>query len=166
MFNEYFTPLPSGASLVLAVLAPEPADSTYIPSSTIIDQDAPSINTSQTPQESQSPLIPSGIEEQFYDIEVSHIDNDLFFGAPILEPNSEESSSRDIIPTNAHLVNQPPEHLRKWTKDHPLDNVIRSPSRSVSTRHQLQNEAKFCYFDAFLTFIEPNNYKEALKESS
>ncbi|GJX76262.1 hypothetical protein Tco_0323073 [Tanacetum coccineum] len=101
MFDEYFTPPPSAASLVLAVLAPEPADSTDTPSLTTMDQDAPSTNTSQTSQESQSPLIPS-------------------------EPNSEESSSRDVIPTNVHLVNQPHEYLRKWTKDHPLDNVIGS----------------------------------------
>ncbi|GKG43771.1 hypothetical protein Tco_0482864, partial [Tanacetum coccineum] len=62
-------------------------------------------------------------------------------------------------------VNQPPKHLRKLTKDHPLDNVIGSPSRHVSTRHQLQNEAMFCYFDDFLTSVEPKNYKEALKEA-
>ncbi|GJY20364.1 retrovirus-related pol polyprotein from transposon TNT 1-94 [Tanacetum coccineum] len=46
-----------------------------------------------------------------------------------------------------------------------MDNVIGSHSKAVSIRHQLQNEATFCYFDAFLTSIEPNNYKEALKES-
>ncbi|GKE02532.1 integrase, catalytic region, zinc finger, CCHC-type containing protein, partial [Tanacetum coccineum] len=62
-------------------------------------------------------------------------------------------------------INQPPKHLRKWTKDHSLDNVIGSPSRPVSTRHQLQNKAMFCYFDAFLTSVESKNYKEALKES-
>nr|GEU81462.1 retrovirus-related Pol polyprotein from transposon TNT 1-94 [Tanacetum cinerariifolium] len=48
---------------------------------------------------------------------------------------------------------------------HVLDNVIGNPLRPVSTRHQLQNEALFCYFDAFLTFVEPKNYKEALKEA-
>ncbi|GJV46148.1 hypothetical protein Tco_1430684 [Tanacetum coccineum] len=61
LFDEYFTHPPSVASLVLAVLAPVPADSTDTPSSTTIDQDAPSINTSQIAQESQSPLILSGV---------------------------------------------------------------------------------------------------------
>ncbi|GJS36975.1 hypothetical protein Tco_0535357 [Tanacetum coccineum] len=56
---------------------------------------------------------PADSTEKFHDIEVSHLDNDPFFGVPILEPNSEESSSRDVIPTNMHLVNKPPEHLRK-----------------------------------------------------
>ncbi|GJY02560.1 retrovirus-related pol polyprotein from transposon TNT 1-94 [Tanacetum coccineum] len=113
MFDEYFNPSTSVASPVLAVVAPEPADSTGTPSSTTIDQDAPSPSTSQTPQETQSPVIPSGLEEEFHDIEVAHLDNDPLFGVPIPEPNSKESSSRDVIQTNVHSVNQPPEHLRK-----------------------------------------------------
>ncbi|GJV86813.1 hypothetical protein Tco_1530751 [Tanacetum coccineum] len=96
---------------------------------------APSLSTSQTPQETQSLVIPSGVEEQFHDIEVAHLDNDPFFGVLVLEPSSKESSSRDVIPTNVHSINQPPEHLRKWTKDHLLDNVIDNPSQPISTRH-------------------------------
>ncbi|GJW09252.1 retrovirus-related pol polyprotein from transposon TNT 1-94 [Tanacetum coccineum] len=56
--------------------------------------------------------------------------------------------------------------LGKWTKDHPIANVIEDPSCSVSTRKQLQTDAMWCYFDAFLTFIEPNNFKQAMIESS
>ncbi|GJT68002.1 retrovirus-related pol polyprotein from transposon TNT 1-94 [Tanacetum coccineum] len=103
MFGEYFNPLPSVASPVLAVVAPVPADSTGTPSSTSVDQDAPSPSTSQTPQETQNPLFPFGVEEEFHDIEVAHLDNDPFFGVPIPEPNSEESSSRDVIATNVKL---------------------------------------------------------------
>ncbi|GJU64813.1 retrovirus-related pol polyprotein from transposon TNT 1-94 [Tanacetum coccineum] len=51
------------------------------------------------------------------------------------------------------------------TKDHPIDNVIGNPSRPVPTKHQLQTEALFCYFDAFLSSVEPKSYKEALTES-
>ncbi|GKB07296.1 integrase, catalytic region, zinc finger, CCHC-type containing protein [Tanacetum coccineum] len=146
MFDEYFNPLPSVASPVLAIASPVLTDSTSLPSLTLVDQDASS-------------------PKEFHDIEVAHLNNDPFFGIPITEPTSEESSSRDVITTNVHSVNQPPEYLSKWTKDHPLDNVIGNPSRPVSTRHQLQNKALFCYFDAFLSSVEPNNYKEALKES-
>ncbi|GJS81404.1 retrovirus-related pol polyprotein from transposon TNT 1-94 [Tanacetum coccineum] len=109
MFDEYFNPPPSVVSPVPTVIAPKPADLTGTPSSTSIDQDAPSPN------------------------------NDPLFGVLVPEPTSKEFSSRDVIPTNMHSVNQPLEHLRKWTKDHPLDNVIGNPSR--------------------------HNYKEALKES-
>nr|GEW66841.1 retrovirus-related Pol polyprotein from transposon TNT 1-94 [Tanacetum cinerariifolium] len=78
---------------------------------------------------------------------------------------SEESSSHVVIPKKVHSVNQPPKHINKWTKDHPLDNVIGDPSRPVSTRHQLQDEPLFCCFNAFLSSVEPKSYKEALTES-
>nr|GEV07087.1 hypothetical protein [Tanacetum cinerariifolium] len=117
--------------LVHAIVAPVHADSTGSPSSTLVDQDAPSPSTSQTPQESQSLFISPSVEEESHDIEVAHLNNDHFFGVLISKLNFKESSSRDVIPTNVHSVIQPPEHLRKLTKDHRLDNVIGSPSRLV-----------------------------------
>ncbi|GKD20650.1 retrovirus-related pol polyprotein from transposon TNT 1-94 [Tanacetum coccineum] len=56
MFDEYFNPPPCVASLVPAVVAPFPADSTSSLSLTPVDQDAPSPSTSQTPQASKSPV--------------------------------------------------------------------------------------------------------------
>ncbi|GJQ99439.1 putative reverse transcriptase domain-containing protein [Tanacetum coccineum] len=70
-----------------------------------------------------------------------------------------------VIPNNVHSVNQPPEHISKWTKDHPTDNFIGNPSRPISTRHKLQTESLLCYFDAFLSSVEPKSFKEALTES-
>nr|GEV67324.1 hypothetical protein [Tanacetum cinerariifolium] len=113
MFDEYFIPPSSVASSVHVVVALEPVDSTGTPSSTTIDQDAPSPSTSQTPQETQSPIIPFDVEEHFHDIKVAYLDNDPFFGVLIPKPHSKESSLRDVIPTNVHSVNQPSEHLRK-----------------------------------------------------
>ncbi|GKF32345.1 retrovirus-related pol polyprotein from transposon TNT 1-94, partial [Tanacetum coccineum] len=86
IFDEYFNPPPSVAFLVSTVIAPEPADSIGTSSSTTIDQDAPSLSTSQIPQETQYPVIPSGIKEQYHDIKVAHLDNDPFFSVPIPEP--------------------------------------------------------------------------------
>nr|GEV81721.1 hypothetical protein [Tanacetum cinerariifolium] len=165
IFVGYATAKKAVASPIPAFAAQVPANSTGSPSLTPVDQHAPSPSTSQTPQASQSPVDSPGVVEDFHDIEVSHLDNDPFFGVLIPELNSEESSLRDVISTNVNLVNQPPEHLSKWTKDHPLDNVIGNPSWPVFTRHQLQNKSMFCYFDAFLSSAEPKNFKEALKES-
>ncbi|GJW24160.1 retrovirus-related pol polyprotein from transposon TNT 1-94 [Tanacetum coccineum] len=39
-----------------------------------------------------------------------------------------------------------------------------NPSRFVSTRKQLQTDAMWCYFDAFLTLVEPKNFKQAMTE--
>ncbi|GJU18835.1 retrovirus-related pol polyprotein from transposon TNT 1-94 [Tanacetum coccineum] len=68
--------------------------------------------------------------------------------------------------SNVRSSHTPLELLGKWTKNHPLANVIGDPSRSVSTRKQHKIDAMWCYFDAFLTSIEPNNFKEAMLESS
>ncbi|GKA89645.1 retrovirus-related pol polyprotein from transposon TNT 1-94 [Tanacetum coccineum] len=51
-----------------------------------------------------------------------------------------------------------------WTKDHPIVNVIGDPSLSVSTRKQLKTNAMWCYFDAFLNFVEPKNFKQVMTE--
>ncbi|GJR04718.1 retrovirus-related pol polyprotein from transposon TNT 1-94 [Tanacetum coccineum] len=45
-------------------------------------------------------------------------------------------------------------------------NVIGDPSRSVSTRKQLETDAMWCYFDAFLTSVKPKNFKQAITEPS
>nr|GEU51294.1 hypothetical protein [Tanacetum cinerariifolium] len=111
MLDEYFNPPPSAASPIPAVVAPNPTDLTGTPSSITTDQNAPFTSTSQTPQETQSLVIPLGVKEYFHDIEVAHLDNDPFFGALIPEPNSKEYSSRNVIPTNVNSVNHPPEHL-------------------------------------------------------
>ncbi|GJU09627.1 putative ribonuclease H-like domain-containing protein [Tanacetum coccineum] len=163
MFDEYLNPSPSVDCQVHAV--PAPVISTGTPSSITIDQDAPSTSTTQTTQETPSPVIPLGVEEANHDIEVAHMDNNPFVEFLIPEPSYEESSTQVVIPNHVHSINQPPEHINKWTKDHPIDNVIGDPSRQVSTRQQLQDEALFYYFDAFLSSVEPRSYKDALTES-
>ncbi|GJT21894.1 retrovirus-related pol polyprotein from transposon TNT 1-94 [Tanacetum coccineum] len=170
MFSEQFSSGPepqllTPGTIIPTVIALVPADSTGSPYSTSVDQDAPSPSTSQTPHELQSLVVSPGVVEDFHDIEVAYLDYDPFFSVSIPEPNSKESSSRDVIPTNLHSVIQPPKNLSKWTKDHPLDNVTGNPSRPISRRHQLQNKALFYYSDAFLSFTKPKNYKEALKEA-
>ncbi|GJY42459.1 hypothetical protein Tco_0429729 [Tanacetum coccineum] len=111
-------------------------------------------------------VIHQGVEEHIQGTINAQLDNDPFNNIFTLEPSSKESSSRDFIPSNLHQANQPIEHLSKWTKNCLLNNVIGNPSRPVSTRRQLQTDAMWCYFDAFLTKVEPKNIKEALKESS
>ncbi|GJZ86389.1 hypothetical protein Tco_0657999 [Tanacetum coccineum] len=75
MFDEYLNPPPCVDHQVPAFISPEPAISINTPSSTIIDQDAPSTSISQINQETSSPVIPLGVEEADHDIEVAHMDN-------------------------------------------------------------------------------------------
>ncbi|GKD18159.1 retrovirus-related pol polyprotein from transposon TNT 1-94, partial [Tanacetum coccineum] len=88
---------------IAEVVALEPAASTDSPSSTTVDQDAPSSSNSQTTPETQSPVIPNDVEEDNHDLDVAHMNNDPFFGIQILENNSKASSSLDVIPTNVKL---------------------------------------------------------------
>ncbi|GJW23627.1 hypothetical protein Tco_0034249, partial [Tanacetum coccineum] len=63
---------------------------------------------------------------------------------------SQESTSQGSS-SNVRQTDTPFEHLGRWTKDHPMANLIDNPSLSVSTRKQLQTDAMWFYFDAFLT---------------
>ncbi|GKB66164.1 integrase, catalytic region, zinc finger, CCHC-type containing protein [Tanacetum coccineum] len=152
-------------ALIPEVVAPEPAISTGSPSSTTVDQDAPCCSNLQTTPEIQSPIISHDVEEKNHDLDVAHINNDPFFGIQILENDSEVSLSSDVI----HIIVQPghqlSEHTSKWTRDHPLENIIGELGRPVSTRLQLHEQALLCYYDAFLTSVEPKTYKYALTQS-
>nr|GFA10050.1 integrase, catalytic region, zinc finger, CCHC-type, peptidase aspartic, catalytic [Tanacetum cinerariifolium] len=56
------------------------AELTGLPSSTTVDQDAPSPSKSKTTLETQSFVIPQDVEEDNIDIEVAHMGNDPLFG--------------------------------------------------------------------------------------
>ncbi|GKB36675.1 retrovirus-related pol polyprotein from transposon TNT 1-94 [Tanacetum coccineum] len=94
------------------VVAPVPAVSTGSPSSTIVDQDAPSPSNSQTTPETQSPILPNDVEEDNHDLDVAHMNNDPFFGITIPENDSEASSS-DVIPTILQTAAPNSEHIIK-----------------------------------------------------
>ncbi|GJV63656.1 retrovirus-related pol polyprotein from transposon TNT 1-94, partial [Tanacetum coccineum] len=76
-------PAPEVIAPIAEVVAPEPAASTGSPSSTTVDQEAPSPSNSQTTPETQSHIIPNDVEEDNHDIEVAHMGNDPYFGIPI-----------------------------------------------------------------------------------
>ncbi|GJZ74533.1 hypothetical protein Tco_0638998 [Tanacetum coccineum] len=151
MFDEYFNPPPSVASPVHAVAAPRPEDPTDTPLSTSVEQDAPAASMSSTTQDTQSPIISKGVEEQ---LQQAPFGDDPFLNILTFEPSSQESSL-SVQPTNP-----PVDHISKWTKNHYLENVICNPSRHVSTRKQLQTNAMWFFFDAFLTLLNPRTLKK------
>nr|GEX91373.1 hypothetical protein [Tanacetum cinerariifolium] len=90
MFDEYFNPPPSVVSPVLVAVALRYADQIGLPSSTSIDQAAPSASTASTIQETQSPVISECVEEQ---LQPAQLVDDPFLDILTLEPSSQESSS-------------------------------------------------------------------------
>nr|GEV83211.1 hypothetical protein [Tanacetum cinerariifolium] len=158
-------PAPKVIALIAKVLAPKPTASTGSPFTTTIDQDEPSPSNSQTTPKTQSPIMPNVIEEYNHDLDVAHMNNDPFFRIPIPEVPSDQSSSTDIIHTIVHPDHQNSEHNSKWTKDHPLENIIGQLARLVSIKPQLHEQALFCYYDTFITYVKPKMYKDALTQS-
>nr|GFB66973.1 hypothetical protein [Tanacetum cinerariifolium] len=77
-----------------------------------------------------------------------------------------ETSSRHIDSSNMHTFYQryPSEH--RWTKDHPLEQVIGNPSQSIRTRRQLESDAEMCMFALTMSRTEPKNIKEAMANSA
>ncbi|GJY70599.1 retrovirus-related pol polyprotein from transposon TNT 1-94, partial [Tanacetum coccineum] len=89
VFDEFFSSPASVASLVHIEESLALVESTGSPSSTTVDQDAPSLSTSQTTPQSQSQIIPLSVEEESHDLEVAHTSNDPYFVIPIPETVSE-----------------------------------------------------------------------------
>ncbi|GKB77137.1 retrovirus-related pol polyprotein from transposon TNT 1-94, partial [Tanacetum coccineum] len=136
LFDEYLTPPPSVdnptpkvIALIDEVVAPELDASTDSPSLTTVDQDAPSASISQTTHETPSPVIPDDIEENNHDLDIAHMDNDPYFSIPIPEVPSDQSSSTNSTHTIVHPDHQISKNNRKWTKDHPLENIISELAR-------------------------------------
>ncbi|GJT27019.1 integrase, catalytic region, zinc finger, CCHC-type containing protein [Tanacetum coccineum] len=95
------------------------------PSSTTIDQDAPLIT---------GPIIE--------DNPFTHPKDNLFVNVFALEPSSKKLSLGDVSSAESTQIIQLHNHLRKWSKDHLMDNVIVEP-KNVKTAI---DEA--CWFEA------------------
>nr|GFA58762.1 Gag-Pol polyprotein [Tanacetum cinerariifolium] len=57
-----------------------------------------------------------------------------------------EMSSRHVDSSNMDTFYQRYPSKYRWTKDHPLEQVIRNPSQSVRTRRQLESDGEMCMF--------------------
>nr|GEZ71212.1 retrovirus-related Pol polyprotein from transposon TNT 1-94 [Tanacetum cinerariifolium] len=107
MFDEYLEPPRAERPVSPATAVHAPVNSASTPSSTTIDQDALSPNNPSTP-----------------------VDNNPFINIFTQEPSS-DASSRDVSSTDSTYVSQKLHHLSKWSKDHPLNNVIGNPSYPI-----------------------------------
>ncbi|GJX42431.1 retrovirus-related pol polyprotein from transposon TNT 1-94 [Tanacetum coccineum] len=141
MFDEFLEPPRVERPVSPAPAVPVLVNSAGTPSSTTIDQDAPSPSHSPSSSALQSPSIHQGVTAESTLMEenpFAHVDNDSFINVFALEPSSEASSSGDLSSTESPHVTQTLHHLGKWSKDHPLDNIIGNPSRPIHEFDGLQ----------------------------
>ncbi|GJU50470.1 retrovirus-related pol polyprotein from transposon TNT 1-94 [Tanacetum coccineum] len=152
-------------SPALTVLVP--VNSACTPSSTTIDQDAPSPSHSPSSSALQSLSLHQGVAADFTLMEdnpFAPVDNHPFINVFAPEPSSEASSSGDLSSAESPYVSQTLHHIRKWSKDHPLDNIIGNPSRPVSTRKQVTTDALWCLYNSVLSKVKPKNFKSTITE--
>nr|GFC50794.1 Gag-Pol polyprotein [Tanacetum cinerariifolium] len=77
-----------------------------------------------------------------------------------------ETSPRHVDSSNMHTFYQHYLSEHRWTKDHPLEQVIGNPSQSVRTRRQLESDAEMCMLALTVSQTEPKNIKEAMTDSA
>ncbi|GKC47500.1 retrovirus-related pol polyprotein from transposon TNT 1-94 [Tanacetum coccineum] len=155
MFDEHFNPLTIDVFPVLVAVAPRTVDLANSHVSTSFDQDAPSTSIPSTQEQEYSLIISQGFEES---PKTPYFHDDPLYKS-LHEDSTSQGSSSNVRPIHTLFKS-----LDRWTKDHHIANVIGDPSRSVSTIKQLQIDAMWCYFDAFLTSVEPKNLKQSTTE--
>nr|GFC73730.1 hypothetical protein [Tanacetum cinerariifolium] len=95
--------------------------------------------TCQTPPIATTVISSENINQAEPHAENDQVTDDEFiniFSTPVQDQG--ETSSRHVDSLNMHTFYQryPSEH--RWTKDHPLEQVIGNPSQSIRTRRQLE----------------------------
>nr|GEX91886.1 uncharacterized mitochondrial protein AtMg00810-like [Tanacetum cinerariifolium] len=168
MFDEYLEPPRAERPVPPAQAVQAPVNSASTPSSTTIVKDASSLSISPSSSALQSHSLHQSVAAEpnyLEDHTISPVDNTPFVNVFALKPHSEASSSGDLSLTESPYVSQTLHLLKKWSKDHPLDNVIGNPSRPVSTRKQLATNALWCLYTLILSKVKPKNFKYAITKN-
>nr|GFA65582.1 retrovirus-related Pol polyprotein from transposon TNT 1-94 [Tanacetum cinerariifolium] len=93
---------PEVIASIAEVIPQVDADLTGLPSSTMVDQDAPSLSKSHTTSEIQSSVIPQDVGDDNLDMKVAHMGNDPLIGVPIPKVKLDELGG--ILKNKARLV--------------------------------------------------------------
>nr|GEX46457.1 hypothetical protein [Tanacetum cinerariifolium] len=115
------------------------------------------LNTQTTPASTcqvptQEPTVTSNenINQAETISEYAQGENDEFiniFSTPVQDKG--ETSSRHVDSSNMHTFYQHHPSAHRWTKDHPLEQVIGNPSQSVGTRRQLESDGEMYVWELF-----------------
>nr|GEV85470.1 hypothetical protein [Tanacetum cinerariifolium] len=117
------------------------------------------------PSQQELDLLFGPLYNEFFNAEEDHLPDDEFTNPfCALEKEVAESSLHNIGNSNVPTFNQPQVSEYRWTKDHPLEQVRRNPSRPVQTRRQLVIDPEMCMFALTMSAAKPKNIKEAMAD--
>ncbi|GJR55894.1 retrovirus-related pol polyprotein from transposon TNT 1-94 [Tanacetum coccineum] len=127
--------------------------------------DAPQTVSSSEEQivtEPNSPVLNEVADEFVQEDNVDFVGN-MFHNAPQTpEFEAAESSSTYQDLSNMHQFHQQHRLTNRWTKNHPIEQVIGDPSKPAMIRKRLQTNAEVCMYALIVITIEPKNIKEAM----
>nr|GEV27012.1 retrovirus-related Pol polyprotein from transposon TNT 1-94 [Tanacetum cinerariifolium] len=128
-------------------------------------------NPSTNIQSTSTPLTHTNVHAEENNIDQAEEGEQLQddeFTNPLCAPTQEvaESSSHNIGNSNVPTFNQPQVSEYRWTKDHPLEQVRRNPSRPVQTRRQLATDPEMSMYTLTVSPAEPKNIKEEMADSA
>ncbi|GJR87355.1 retrovirus-related pol polyprotein from transposon TNT 1-94 [Tanacetum coccineum] len=175
MFSELLngnSPVVSKSSAVHAADNPDKRQqhNTTHTSTTTDVADPPPLNihsTHQTPTQVPTVTAPENITQAETNTENAQFDDDEFINIfSTLVQEQGETSSHHVDSSNMHTFYQHHPSTQRWTKDHPLEQVIGNPSQSVRTRRQLETDGEMCMFALTVSRTEPKNIKEAMADSA
>ncbi|GJV86663.1 retrovirus-related pol polyprotein from transposon TNT 1-94 [Tanacetum coccineum] len=167
MFDEYLEPHSVERLVPPASAVQVPVVLVDAPSFTTIDQDTPSKSHSSSSSIGQAPISHQGVAAgpTIEDNPFAQAADNPFVNVFAPEPSSNESSSGDVSSAETNQVDQQHNHLKKWSKDHPMDNIIGNPSRLISTRKQLATDALWCFYNSVLLKVEHKNFITTMAEA-
>ncbi|GJZ06470.1 retrovirus-related pol polyprotein from transposon TNT 1-94 [Tanacetum coccineum] len=123
-------------------------------SSSIIieDHDAPQIVSSSKEPSANEPttLVSDNHSDEQVQEDVAKLDGNTFMN-PLATPEFEEaeSSLNYQDPSNMHKFHQQHRFTDRWTKNHPIEQVIGDPSKPVTTRSRLHTDVKIYELNQF-----------------
>nr|GEX94646.1 hypothetical protein [Tanacetum cinerariifolium] len=151
LFSLMFDELLNGSSQVVSKTSAVTTADAPIPCQ---QQHTTPLNTQTTPEPTcqvptQVPTVTSteNINQAETNSKNAQVEDDEFiniFCTPVQDRG--ETSSRHVDSSNMHTFYQHHPYEHRWTKDHPLEQVIRNPSQSVRTRRQLESDGKMYMF--------------------
>nr|GEZ77293.1 hypothetical protein [Tanacetum cinerariifolium] len=150
LFSPMFDELLNGSPQVVSkssVVSTNDAPNQRQQHTTPLNTHTTSAPTCQVPTQAPTVTSTENMNQAEMVEEYAQVENDEFiniFCTPVQDRG--ETSFRRIDSSNMHTFYQryPSEH--RWTKDHPLEQVIGNPSQFVRTRRQLESDGEMCMF--------------------
>nr|GFC34955.1 hypothetical protein [Tanacetum cinerariifolium] len=150
LFSPMFEELLNGSSKVVskssAVSADDAPNQRQQPTTPLNNHTTP-ISTCLNPPIPTSVISSENIHQAEPHAKNAQVADDEFiniFSNPVQDQG--ETSSRHVDSSNMHTFYQRYPSEQRWTKDHPLEQVIENPSQSVRTRRQIESDVEMCMF--------------------